>query len=293
MILPNDLLEFETNAICSRYKIGHDHVKRMLCENIKTYPKLIKKIQESKAGDDITRFKDYKLFVKNVKKQIYYDLRKYHKDKNTEIDLRYKLEKLISINATTEEINRVVKELLLTHISTQERVPFYEMFYKTLFDIIDAPHSIVDIGCGLHPLSFPFEQQKECLKTYLAIDKDPEVITTLRIFADYVYPVKLIPVCMDINEISWSDFVNNDERYDFAFMLKLVPVLYRQGKDSVMKLVETPANIIQLTGNIEAMTRKDTIMRRENKVLKKFIANANKQIIDSFEIGNEFGYLIT
>ncbi|MBF0224489.1 MAG: hypothetical protein HQK76_03450 [Desulfobacterales bacterium] len=292
MSLSKGIFDIEVKGICKRYKIEPVQVINIIDKNIIKYPNLIKRITERRAGEDITRFKEYKIFIKDIKKQIYYTLRQYHKDKNCEINLKTKLGELISTSAPADDINRVILELMSTHVSTQERIPYYDSFYKKLFDVIEAPNSIIDIGCGLHPLSYPFEKQKANLKTYLAIDKDPSVINTLKIFAPYVLPIELIPVCIDINEITWTTYITNMDKFDFAFMLKLIPVVFRHSENLFIKLTEVPARQIQITGNIEAMTRKDKIMRREEKILKKFINISGKTVVDSFNNENEFGFII-
>lgn len=49
--------------------------------------------------------------------------------------------------------NNNVRELLATHQSTKERLPYYNKIYKELFNIVQ-PKIILDIGCGLNPVSY-------------------------------------------------------------------------------------------------------------------------------------------
>jgi len=50
--------------------------------------------------------------------------------------------------------DRVVDEILETHVSTKERVPFYLDFTQGLAShIIPAPKTIIDLGCGMNPLA--------------------------------------------------------------------------------------------------------------------------------------------
>lgn len=55
-----------------------------------------------------------------------------------------------------EEIQRVCAEVMSAHVSTRERLPILDEFYQRLFAITGKPASIIDVACGLHPLSFPW-----------------------------------------------------------------------------------------------------------------------------------------
>jgi len=46
--------------------------------------------------------------------------------------------------------------ILESHKSTQERFPSYAPFYISLFRITGKPKVILDLACGLNPLSFPW-----------------------------------------------------------------------------------------------------------------------------------------
>ncbi|HII15703.1 MAG TPA: hypothetical protein HA362_05305 [Nanoarchaeota archaeon] len=48
------------------------------------------------------------------------------------------------------------KSVLALHLSTKERLPFYETVYQKIFAITGKPSTILDLGCGLNPFSIPF-----------------------------------------------------------------------------------------------------------------------------------------
>jgi len=287
-ILPKKLLDQEVKSICSRYKIGQDAVIQHINEIIVRHPQLIQKIQNNKNAQ-LTRLTAYKLFIKDVKKTIYYQLRQYHQDSANESNLKERLAK--ANNKTLENLDTILMDLLASHVSSKERLPYYDQFYRQLFNLIDAPQTIVDIGCGLHPLSYPF-QKNISLKTYIAIDKDLSVIDILNLYAPHVHPIQLKPICMDIQDIVWSEFLDQGNAFDLAIMLKLIPVVHRQNKASMTPLFKIPAKRILLTGNIEAMTRREKIRRKEEQALRIFIEKTGREMMASFQIENEFGMLI-
>jgi 16S rRNA (guanine(1405)-N(7))-methyltransferase len=289
-ILPKELIDQEVKSICSRYKVEQECAEMHINEIIQRHPKLIQKIQEN-SSSHITRLKAYKCFIKDVKKTIYYHLRQYHQHSANQSNLKDRLAAIDVHDNNPEKRNAIIKDLLASHISSKERQPFYDEFYKQLFNLIDSPKTIVDIGCGLHPLSYPFHKNKP-LKTYLAIDKDASVIEQLQLYAPHVLPTNLKAVCMDIKDIVWSDFLEQGTQFDLAMMLKFIPVLNRQNKSSVTQLLKIPSKRIFLTGNIESMTRHENILRKEKKMLRHYIEMSSREVIASFQIDNEFGMLI-
>jgi 16S rRNA (guanine(1405)-N(7))-methyltransferase len=55
-----------------------------------------------------------------------------------------------------KNIQALCIQFLKQHISTRERLPFIEDFYKKLFQLSGQPGSILDLACGLNPFSIPW-----------------------------------------------------------------------------------------------------------------------------------------
>jgi 16S rRNA (guanine(1405)-N(7))-methyltransferase len=127
---------------------------------------------------------------------------------------------------------------------------------------------------------------------YVAIDKQPDVIETLRVFASAVKPTRLIPVCADIAEVTWEEYLDDDTMFELALMLKLIPVIFRQQRHLLTTLTRVPARYVLITATTESMTRKENIQRREDRVLQRFIELSGRAIVTTFQAGNEFGYLL-
>ncbi len=54
------------------------------------------------------------------------------------------------------EIKATCYSLLSEHASTHERLPILEQFYRQIFTVTGEPETILDLACGLNPLSFPW-----------------------------------------------------------------------------------------------------------------------------------------
>ena len=66
--------------------------------------------------------------------------------------------------------------ILSLHKSSKERLEIYESAYPAIFDITGKPKKIVDLACGLNPISYPY---LGCRPEYVACDlseKDLEFI---------------------------------------------------------------------------------------------------------------------
>ncbi|MBW2993937.1 hypothetical protein KY315_00780, partial [Candidatus Woesearchaeota archaeon] len=101
------------------------------------HPKALQTMQEGR-----TRSEEYKKIIKHVRAV----LRRVYG---------------VFLTKATEDREKHLKEdnfekLLETHLSTKERIPIYSTIYEKIFAITGKPEVILDLGCGLNPLSYPF-----------------------------------------------------------------------------------------------------------------------------------------
>ena len=293
LTLPEDLVTREITAICQQYRIAPAEARILFAQFLQRRPDLLKKIPATTPAAELTRLRSYHTLIKQARKQIYYHLRQYQADKPHIAELRAELGHLLAAAPDTAAIDRVRQALLLTHVSTQERAPDYPLFYQKLFEVLAPPRTILDLGCGLHPLSYPFTGPTSRPELYVAVDQQPDVIATLTVFAPYVRPTRLLPVCADIAETNWQHAFDLEiSVFDVAFLLKLIPVIARQARHVLPRLAAAPARQLVITAASEAMTRKTSIRRREDRVLREFIALTGRPVLAAFDISTEFGYLL-
>ncbi|WP_322806324.1 hypothetical protein [Thermanaerothrix sp.] len=82
-----------------------------------------------------------------------------------------------------EAVRQVCWNLLQQHASTRERLPFMEAFYRRLFEVTGVPDAVLDLACGLNPLSWPWMGLPREAR-YLAFDIHyPRVQLIRRFFA--------------------------------------------------------------------------------------------------------------
>ena len=291
--IPDDLLRKEVRGICKRYRIEPEEVRDVLEANFARHPDLIQKIAEQHPEHDVTRLSDYKRVLKETKKQVYYRLRQYQRDRETQEQAHARLAALVAEEAPPSEVEPAVQQLLQTHVSTRERAPVYPAFYRRLFDLVEPPRTVLDLGCGLHPLSYPFHNPETRPEVYVALDRAEKSTNVVATLAPYVHPARLVAVCQDLGQMSWADYTDaGPSTFDLAFLLKLVPVVHRLQPEAVENLMAVPARYLLVTASTEALTRRENIRRREDRILQAFIQQTRRPVIADFEVGTEFGYLL-
>lgn len=287
----NNLLTQEAKKISFRYKISEEEAGQILLDKFAKSKNLSKKINEVKDVRKIYKLKEFKDLVKSVKKEIYYGLRKYKPDAANVRALLLQVENLIS-EKKYKECNELFFHLAETHISTKERLPFINEFNKQLKDLLGNPENILDIGGGLFPLAFPFDTFIN-LKNLVWIDKDKESFRILKTFLKVPGREKVKLFCENISKADWESYLpNNTDEFDVVLLIKLIPVIQRQEKYLIKRLLDIPAKRFLITASKESMTKRQSIYFREKETLKEFMALSGRTIVGELNIKNEFGYLL-
>ena len=138
-----------------------------------------------KMQNRILKKKELKIIVKEIRKNLHRVYASYQTKKKKKKE-EYLKELQTAINENNkQEIIAITKKLLSIAISTKERLNDYETIYKKVFEITSKPKTIIDLGAGFNPLSFPFmnlssvnyyaydidEQDREFIQKYFTIMK--------------------------------------------------------------------------------------------------------------------------
>jgi 16S rRNA (guanine(1405)-N(7))-methyltransferase len=127
-------------------------------------------------------------------------------------------------------IKAACRQLLDLHSSTRERLPILDRFYPAIFGVTGRPGSILDLGCGLNPVSLPWMGLSEGSR-YIALDIDHERIRFLNWFL-CLAGLDPLARCQDI-------MVHPPEEIaDVALLLKMSPSLERQEPGATLDLIE-------------------------------------------------------
>jgi 16S rRNA (guanine(1405)-N(7))-methyltransferase len=176
------------------------------------------------------------------------------KSKNTaEAEKRTKrrLHQIFGAYATQLPYDKLIKELqaaqndsaqfkqtcaaiLRQHASTAERLPDLENFYAPIFQLTGQPDSILDLACGLNPLTIPWMNLPPTT-TYLAADIDTEMTRFLDEFLQFS-PINGHAITSDLIAAP------PEESADIAFLFKSLPCLQHQTNDLLPILDKIQAN---------------------------------------------------
>jgi len=92
-----------------------------------------------------------KAVLKNVRRKMHNIVAPYLGDPNY-ADAIHWLEVAYQSN-NVEKIKQACTRILKEHASTRERIPYLKDFYEQIFAICGKPGSILDLACGLNPIS--------------------------------------------------------------------------------------------------------------------------------------------
>ena len=279
-------------GLLHRYRIAEDAARDAVRGAFAANAKLRELTVRENSPARIRRTRVYKDAVSNIRRTVYYGLRRYSID---EAHQRALIERLANMDAgEPETIAALALEIAATHASTRERLAAREEFYRQLFGLIDLPRTILDVGSGMHPLVFPFSQLAGTLQTYRAIDRDAAAVAAVNALARATGERRLRALRWDIRE-GWTPEITEtagNRVFDVAFLFKVVTVVSRQQPALLPVLAATPARVWVVTGSKQSLTKHQDIARRERKFLHEFCELAGRRIAAEFDAGEEFGFIV-
>ncbi len=148
--------------------LGEDFVAEKIKAFLEKHKKINDKLAQAKYAE-FRRSKEHETLIKSMRarlREIYgvFILENYNK--------RFKLFNELKKNPSLENHNKI----LALHKSSHERLPYYPVIYKKIFEITGLPKKIADFACGLNPFSYPYLGcRPECLACDLS-EKDLELI---------------------------------------------------------------------------------------------------------------------
>lgn len=123
-------------------------VSEQLVKLLKQNSRALNFLLESTNTKQLRRSESYKKIIKFVRAELrqYYGMFVVDSKKREEL-----LEKLDGLDDLETH-----REILSTHESARERIGIYDKLYNDIFWITGKPDSILDLGCGMNPFSYPF-----------------------------------------------------------------------------------------------------------------------------------------
>lgn len=260
------------------------------------YEKIVDKILQSKkyryiyrptieriVCDLVGRYPDKEL-EKNVKKKLHMVWGAYFVRPNFE-KLGRKL-KTHKSKVKTEESLRddiFIKDLLELQTSTKERLPIYDNYYKKIYAITGVPNKIIEYGCGVNALSYPW--MGEGVK-YIGYDVDRELID----FMNLVFG----ELGIDGAQVNLGDvFEEKFERADMYLLLKVLVLFERQQKNYSLELLKKiPAKYIVVSFPTKSISGKDRGMKQNYQRMFRALIVDEPWQLSEIEFGNEIVFIV-
>lgn len=182
-------------------------------------------------------------------------------------------------------LEQKIIELLKLSRPTKERLNFYSEIYNRLFD--KEFKNILDLACGLNPISIYFSKLKP--KEYYFLDISPEI---LYINSEILSKLGIEPFEFenDLFDPPKSIF----DEYEYIFLWKTVPVLEKLEKGYAKELIsKLNFNYLILSFSRRSLSGKRPLGRAWRPWVYKLCRELGLSIKKEFETKNEMFFVIT
>lgn len=175
--------------------------------------------------------------------------------------------------------------ILQRHASTRERVPILDRFYATILAPLPPVHTVLDIGCGLNPLTIPWMGLPPDT-TYRCYDVDAGLIAFLNGFFEVTGIRGQAAVC-DVASAP------PQQPADLGLALKVVPVLDQIERDagSVLLRALRVAHLL-VSFPAHSLSGRDKGMVQHYEARFAALAQAEGWIVRRFMFATELAFLV-
>lgn len=182
-----------------------------------------------------------------------------------------------------------IKKVLLLHASTKERLPYYEEFYNLVFRGMSVK-SVLDVGCGFHPFSFPLSGVKHV--EYIGMDvgvKEGELLSEF--FTNPEFGVRWEYACENVLSDAGLNALKKLKSVDVCFMLKVsdcLDVSHHKNTEAVLRAVNAKRVILSFSKK----TLSGLEMRHPGRGWVDRMLDRLKYAYEEMQLGNEIIYIV-
>ncbi len=229
-----------------------------------------------------------KKIIKDVRKKLHLSYASFQTKKKSKTK-KY-LHELMDANDKKSE--DLTKKLLSITVSTKERLGDYKKLYKQIFKITGKPKTIIDLGSGLNPLSFPYMNLNKV--NYFAYDIDDKDIEFLNDYFKIMKQEGLNGKAGILNLNNFSEISNLPYNVDIIFLFKIIDILDKKNHRHSEELIK---QLIKKTKFIVASFATKTITRKKmnfpNRKWFKLMLDRNSFKFKTIKTENEIYYIIS
>lgn len=253
-------------------------VQELIIDFFDKYPKLEEKL---KGHPKPLKSKDFKFLLKEVRKKLHGIYGVFILNKK---DLKHLEEHLKTVKKLDEDALQLHIKLLSAHKSSAERLDFYSEIYENIFSYTGKPKSILDLACGLNPLSFPWMSLKKV--KYFASELTEYDSKFIQEYFDIMKPFGLDGKAFAMDLIKLKQLPKTDICFLFKVLDSLEELEQNYSKELLKKI---PSDYIVVSFPTMSIGGKNPIRQRGwfFRVMRELGLSA-----ESFEIENEVFYII-
>ncbi len=192
------------------------------------------KLSEIKNYKQFTRSSFYEKIIKTTRSLLRKKYGLYKKE--SEEKIRKEITELANLikeeglrsNKSLSQTNKI----LSMHLSTKERIPFYSVLYDEIWEVTGKPKSILDLGCGLNPVSFPYMNLDRV--EYFANEMSDEDCGIISSYFKEIKEIKGKVNKQNLLEVEKYNF----PKVDVCFIFKTLDVLEQDERDISLKILD-------------------------------------------------------
>jgi len=189
--------------------------------------------------DEIKKSKKYKHISKEIIKKYTDRVRKKYPKANEKSLIKEVKSELHKIAGFSKDIMKREKLLgkgdyvgiLKTNQSTNERLKDYRDLYKEIFEITGIPKSILDLACGINPISIIFMDFKPNYYAYDINEADVEIVNKF-------FKQEKIKGKAEVMDVSKIGNIKKLPKTDICFLFKALDVLENKGHKYSEELIK-------------------------------------------------------
>lgn len=244
---------------------------------------IIQKIIQKKEFSELPK-KDVELALKKFDKKHYLDEERIKLTRNLLLQVfsAFMSRKLFSWK------ERKPSWILRKHLSTRERIPYYEEIYGRILDGMGKEVSVVDLGAGVNGFSYKYFEKAGFNVDYLAIEAMGQLVKLMnKYFRREKIKARAVHLSLfDLSKVKGEIKKIKEPRIIFLFKtLDSLELMERNYSKKLISEISDLADKIVVSFPTESMIKREKIWVKRTWILR-FIEKHFK-IMDHFQLGAE------
>ncbi|MEK6914542.1 MAG: methyltransferase domain-containing protein [Nanoarchaeota archaeon] len=227
---------------------------------------------------------DEKFAVKIIRRQLHRIYSSYQTKGKKEI------KRLLDELKNNENNVKIINEILSTTLSTKERLDKYFYIYNKIFELSKKPESIIDLGCGLNPISINYMNLEKL--RYYAYDINDYDIEFINKFFDLMK----IDGKAEILDIRDLESLRRIPKSDIIFMFKVYDLVVPKTKrfkkigEEIINILKEKSEFMVISFATKTLTRKS--MNLPRRIGFEMMLDRNNLKYSYIQTDNEIYYVI-